>query len=155
MDFGQALAALKDGKRVTRAGWNGKGQFLYLVPGSTFEVNRPPLLGIYPEGTEIRYLPHIDLRTADGSCAPWSATGTDLLADDWLVAAADERPPACNYPTFNELRAAMGLPPAGISPPPDTHSHVHHSISHAEIERAVVHALTTVCRRYGWHWPPR
>ena len=56
MNFGEALEALKLGKKVTRAGWNGKGMFLFLVPGSTFQVNRPPLLGIYPEGTEINYL---------------------------------------------------------------------------------------------------
>ena len=83
MDFGQALAALKDGGRVTRSGWNGKGMFLYLVPGSAFAVNRPPLLGIYKEGTVINYLPHIDMRTADGSCVPWLASQTDILASDW------------------------------------------------------------------------
>jgi uncharacterized protein DUF2829 len=87
VDFGQALAALKAGGRVTRTGWNGKGMFLYLVPGSRFKVNRPPLLGIYPEGTEIDYLPHIDMRTADGSCVPWLASQADLLASDWETAA--------------------------------------------------------------------
>ena len=83
MDFGQALAALKNGSRVTRTGWNGKGQFVYLVPGSTFTVNRPPLLGIYPQGTEIRYRPHLDLRAADGSCVPWQASQGDVMAEDW------------------------------------------------------------------------
>lgn len=83
MNFGEALAELKNGERVTRPGWNGKAMFLYLVPGSTFEVNRPPLLDIYPEGTQIRYCPHIDMRTADGSCVPWLASQTDLLAEDW------------------------------------------------------------------------
>ena len=83
MDFGTALAVLKDGGRVARAGWNGKGMFLYLVPGSTFTVNRYPLLGIYEEGTVINYLPHIDMRTVDGSCVPWLASQTDILATDW------------------------------------------------------------------------
>lgn len=85
MNFGQALEALKDGQRVSRAGWNGKGMFLYLVPGSTFTVSRAPLLGIFPEGTSIDYLPHIDLRTADGKCAVWTPSQTDILADDWAV----------------------------------------------------------------------
>jgi hypothetical protein len=85
MGFGAALHGLKAGAKVTRAGWNGKGMFLYLVPGSTFEVNRPPLLGIYEAGTQISYLPHIDLRTADGSCVPWAASQADLLAQDWSV----------------------------------------------------------------------
>lgn len=83
MDFSQALAALKAGSRITRTGWNGRGIFLYLVPGSTFAVSRAPLLGIYPEGTEVRYLPHVDMRTAGGSCVPWLASQLDLLADDW------------------------------------------------------------------------
>jgi hypothetical protein len=85
MNFGEALAALEDGQTVSREGWNGKGMFLFLVPGSTFKVNRPPLLGIYPEGTEINNCPHIDMKTADGKIVPWVASQTDLLAKDWGV----------------------------------------------------------------------
>ncbi len=85
LNFGQALDALKAGKKVSRAGWNGKGMFLFLVPGSTFQVNRAPLLGIYPEGTTIDYCPHIDMRTADGKIVPWLASQTDVLGDDWGV----------------------------------------------------------------------
>ena len=51
--IGWAVKQMWDGARVRRAGWNGKGMFLFLVPGSTFVVNRPPLLGIYPAGTVI------------------------------------------------------------------------------------------------------
>jgi len=86
MTFSHALDALKGGARVARTGWNGKGMFLFLVPGSTFQVNRPPLLGIYPEGTIINYCPHIDMRTADGKIVPWLASQTDLLASDWEYA---------------------------------------------------------------------
>jgi hypothetical protein len=85
MDFGEAIRELKEGKKVQRAGWNGKGMFVFLVQGSTFKVNRAPLLGIYPEGTEINYCPHIDMRTADGSIVPWLASQTDVLAEDWGV----------------------------------------------------------------------
>lgn len=87
MDFGQALQALKDGQKVARSGWNGKGMFLYLVQGSQFAVNRPPLLGIYPAGTMIDYRSHIDMKTVDGHCVPWVASQTDLLAEDWAIAA--------------------------------------------------------------------
>lgn len=85
MSFGMAIEALKAGKKVARAGWNGKGMFLFLVAGSTFQVNRAPLLGIYPEGTTIDYCPHIDMRTADGKIVPWLASQTDVLASDWEV----------------------------------------------------------------------
>ena len=82
MDFGQALTALKDGGRVTRAAW-ADGVFLYLVPGSTFQVNRPPLLGIYPAGEVIRYRPHVDIRASDGTCSPWQPAQDALMAEDW------------------------------------------------------------------------
>lgn len=83
--FGTALAALQAGSLVARAGWNGKGMFLYLVPGSSFAVSRPPLLGIYPAGQVIDYAPHIDMKTATGQCVPWLASQTDVLAEDWEV----------------------------------------------------------------------
>lgn len=85
LNFGDALHMLKLGKKVARAGWNGKGMFLFIVPGSTFKVSRPPLLGIYPEGTEINYCPHIDMKTADGKIVPWLCSQTDALAEDWQV----------------------------------------------------------------------
>lgn len=83
MNFGQALAALKEGKRVARAGWNGKGMFLFLVAGSNFIVNREPLLSIMGEGTQVTYRPHIDMKDAEGKVVPWLASQTDILADDW------------------------------------------------------------------------
>ena len=85
MNFQGALTALKSGLCVARSGWNGKDMFIYLVPGSTFQVNRAPLLGIFPEGTEINYLPHIDMKDAEGKCVPWLASQTDILACDWMV----------------------------------------------------------------------
>ena len=83
MDFSTALTLLKQGSRVARSGWNGKGMFIFLVPGSKFTVNRPPLLGIYPEGTEIEYHAHIDIKSAHGYVVPWVPSGPDLLAEDW------------------------------------------------------------------------
>lgn len=85
MTFGLAVDALKKGLKVTRNGWKGKGMFLFLVPGSVFKVNRAPLLGLYPEGAEINYCPHIDMRTSDGKVVPWLASQTDVLAEDWSV----------------------------------------------------------------------
>ena len=88
-DFGEAVRRLKAGKLVARSGWNGKNMFLLLVPGSTFKVNRAPLLGIFPEGTEINYRPHIDLKGVDGSISTWNPTSNDALAEDWVEAQAE------------------------------------------------------------------
>jgi hypothetical protein len=84
-NFGWALEQLKLGNRVSRLhGWGASNVFLFLVPGSTFKVNRAPLLGIYPEGTEINYQPHIDMKTAKDTVVPWVATQSDLMAEDWF-----------------------------------------------------------------------
>ena len=83
MDFGKAIEALKEGKRVARAGWNGKGMFLFLVNGSNFVVNREPLLSILGEGAMVTYRPHIDMKDAEGKVVPWLASQTDMLAEDW------------------------------------------------------------------------
>lgn len=87
MNFSAALTLIKKGMRVARKGWNGKEMFIFLVPGSVFKVNRPPLLGIYPEGTEINYHSHVDMRTANGQIVPWLCSQTDMLAEDWVVVA--------------------------------------------------------------------
>lgn len=85
MSFGHAIFAMKEGKRVARAGWNGKGMFLFKVNGSQFTANREPLLSILGEGTLVNYCTHYDMRTADGSIVPWLASQTDIDADDWCI----------------------------------------------------------------------
>jgi len=83
MDFPHALTLIKQGHRVAREGWNGVGMFVFMVPGSQFKVNRPPLLGIYLEGTDINYNPHLDMKYADGTIGPWTPNDKDLFATDW------------------------------------------------------------------------
>lgn len=84
MDFGDAIRAMKSGKRVAREGWNGKGMFLFLVSGSNFTVNREPLLSIMGEGTQVQYHAHIDMKTAQGYVVPWLASQADMLSEDWI-----------------------------------------------------------------------
>lgn len=88
MSFSGALAALKAGQRVARAGWNGKGMWLVLVPGSTFPITADRPVGKalpHRVGEMMDYLPHIDMLTAQGALVPWLASQTDVLADDWTV----------------------------------------------------------------------
>lgn len=80
-----ALVHLKHGARVARHGWNGKNMFVFLVPGSTFKVNREPLLSILGEGTEVTYHAHLDIKNVDGSIAVWVPSITDQMASDWYV----------------------------------------------------------------------
>jgi len=68
--FDTALASLKDGARVSRAGWNGKNMWLMLqVPDEHSKMS----------------LPYIYMRTVQGDLVPWVASQTDILADDWVV----------------------------------------------------------------------
>lgn len=87
MNFSQALELIKAGKRLTRENWNGKGQFVYLVHGSEFTVNRPPLNAMYEEGTKINYAPHIDIKTVSepgkNCCSVWFPSMGDVMAEDW------------------------------------------------------------------------
>lgn len=89
MYFGEAIAALKDGKKVAREGWNGKGMWLVLVPG-TPSVNTVEGSPYYKAGIHhCEILPHIDMWTvnAEGRRAMlpgWVASQTDILAEDWV-----------------------------------------------------------------------
>jgi len=85
VNFGDAVAALKRGERVMRSGWNGKGMYLFLVPGSVFAVNREPLLSMLGEGTRVEYHAHIDMKTAQGYVVPWLASQVDILSEDWEI----------------------------------------------------------------------
>ncbi len=85
MNFGQALHELKAGRKVARKGWNGKGMWLILVPGS---ANIKPVAGTpYSKAgivEEVNIDAHVDMFTANGSMQPgWLASQSDMLADDW------------------------------------------------------------------------
>lgn len=87
-DFGAALKHLREGKRVARNGWNGKGMWLAYQKaypdGIPINKNTAEATGI-PEGTVCRFLPYLTMKTADGSFVPWLASQTDVLANDWTV----------------------------------------------------------------------
>jgi len=82
--FDETIKAVKAGKKARRDSWK-EGEFIFLVPGSNFKVNRAPLLGIYPEGTEIKYHAHIDIRYTDGIIEPWTASQSDMLENNWEI----------------------------------------------------------------------
>lgn len=91
MSFGHAIAALKAGHKVARAGWNGKGMWLILVPGTPAAQLRDgtpykAALGL----DECEILPHIDMWTTNASgrramLPGWLASQSDMLADDWMI----------------------------------------------------------------------
>lgn len=102
LNFGQALEAVKQGKLISREGWNGKGMHIYLNLGS---VDNTADHKLYVEVGDQAYLngikydlfltgdigtvtrnPNINMKTADGSIITgWLASQTDMLAEDWCI----------------------------------------------------------------------
>lgn len=74
LSFSDALRSVKNGLRIQRSGWNGKGQFVELqVPDAHSKMG----------------LPYLYITTVDEKRVPWLASQTDLLADDWCVLPPD------------------------------------------------------------------
>lgn len=80
MKIGEAVEAMKQGMRVRRAGWNGKGMHVYLEDAFGVVIPHPR------EAHSREYEPVICMFTAQGKHQPgWLASQSDLLADDWEV----------------------------------------------------------------------
>ena len=72
MNFGQAIEAMKTGKRVSRSGWNGKGMWLALqVPNANSKMGHP----------------YIYMSDVTGKLFPWNPNNLDVLAEDWGISA--------------------------------------------------------------------
>jgi hypothetical protein len=90
MTFGQAIEAMKQGKKVSRKGWNGKGMYIWVMPGSTVkgcnQIVDPHLAEIDKTEGEIRFLGSVRMRTATGDVLTgWLASQTDMLSEDWTI----------------------------------------------------------------------
>lgn len=68
MNFSEALTAIKEGKYLTRTGWQTKEAVIYLI-ANRYQPNN---------------LPYIELRTKSGGTM-YSANAADLLAEDWEI----------------------------------------------------------------------
>lgn len=83
--FDKAIVALKEGKKVARDGWNGKGMFLYYVPAAEYDASTAIAKEAFPSG-RVPYGAYIAIKTAQGNVVPWLASQTDLLSSDWTIA---------------------------------------------------------------------
>ena len=78
MNFGEAIKAIKDGKKVTRKGWNGKGMFLEMV-----NPNLEPVAN--ENGTQYQVTPFICIKTPADVLQVWNASQADVFAEDWIL----------------------------------------------------------------------
>lgn len=83
-DFGEAIKRLKNGKKVLRAGWNGKGMFLYYVPAASYPAMTPIAKEEWGENGMVPYGAYVAIKTAQGNVVPWNASQSDMLSEDWV-----------------------------------------------------------------------
>ena len=90
LNFGDAIKALKEGKKVARKGWNGKNVWLWLKPAAIIkaEWRKDPMLKeiVDANGGEAEALGTICMKTSDNKILTgWLASQTDMLCEDWMV----------------------------------------------------------------------
>ena len=84
MNFGEALEKVKAGYAISRTGWNGKGQFVYLISARDLQVGLEYGYGEY-EGEPV-FTDTLAIRTTHNQIqVGWLASQSDMLADDWRV----------------------------------------------------------------------
>ena len=79
MNFGNAIELLKQGKRVKRKGWNGRGIFLELQTPDEYSKMTHPYIYIDTTGLETSN------PNAPKDRVPWLASQTDMLSEDWVL----------------------------------------------------------------------
>jgi len=116
MKFGEAIEAMKDGKFVTRKGWNGKNMYLWYMPPATVKAEwckEPHLKAIADaNGGEVECLGSIRMKTADNKVLTgWLASQTDMMSEDWAVydSISDMKSDMWNYRNVRYFRCDAGV----------------------------------------------
>lgn len=88
MTFGIALELLKEGCKVAREGWNGKGMFAVYQKGYPDGIpcnkQTAEAWGLN-EGDLFKCNPYLQIKQEDGSHSMWVPSVGDLLAEDWVL----------------------------------------------------------------------
>lgn len=86
--FSWALDRLKEGKKVCRSGWNGKGMFAVLQKGYPDGIpcnkQTAEAWGLN-EGDLFRCEPYMQLKMVNGSHSMWVPSVNDCLSNDWAI----------------------------------------------------------------------
>ncbi len=83
MNFGKALEAIKAGKKISREGWNGGGQFAWHVPDGKYPARMEAIKGHF-DADLVPYAAYFALKNAQGNVVPWVPSIGDILAEDWV-----------------------------------------------------------------------
>lgn len=77
MNFGKCLEELKNGSKMRRCGWNGRGIFIELQRPDEYSKMTHPY--IYMDSTGLQ----TNNEASPKNIVPWLASQTDMLAEDW------------------------------------------------------------------------
>ena len=81
MDFGDAIRALKAGKKVCRKGWNGKGQYITLGTGFFYVDCDGKADAVHQTSGTAALVFHGTIGVQVG----WLASQSDMLSEDWMI----------------------------------------------------------------------
>lgn len=82
MNFGQALEALKQGKKASRKGWNGKGQYIELATKISYINAAGETINAEHDAIGNKAIAFVG---TSGVQLGWLASQADMLAEDWEV----------------------------------------------------------------------
>ena len=82
MNFGQALEALKQGKKASRKGWNGKGQYIELATKISYINAAGETINAEHDAIGNKAIAFVG---TSGVQLGWLASQSDMLAEDWEV----------------------------------------------------------------------
>ena len=88
MTFEQAFTCLKQGEKVFRLGWNGKGMFVVRQKGypDGIPCNKQTAdAWNLKEGDLFKVNPYLQIKNTDGSHSMWVPSTGDLFAEDWEI----------------------------------------------------------------------
>jgi len=82
MNFGLALEALKEGHKVSRSGWNGKGQYIELATNISYMRTDNQIQNVNHEQMGNKAIAFVG---TSGIQLGWLASQADMLSDDWGI----------------------------------------------------------------------
>jgi hypothetical protein len=94
LNFGQAIEALKHGKRIARQGWNGKGMFVFKQIPANVGIQYVPNMQSLPQetkdefvkrGLNLSYSNQMCIVKVDNTIDSWVASSSDTFAEDWII----------------------------------------------------------------------
>ena len=82
MNFGEAIIAMRKGKKLQRKGWNGKEQYIELAKNISYLNTAGEIINCNHENIGNCAIAFVG---TSGVQMGWLASQADMLADDWQI----------------------------------------------------------------------